>query len=160
LIPCSIMAIGASNLFANNIYRDLINPNVQPAKLTLVTRCMVFVVIGLALVFGMVFPSALVSLQLLGVSGMVQIFPAIVFSLFWKKQTKEATTAGLLVGLVVTFTVYATGKSFGIYEGFWGLLANVVVTVVLNPLFVSRIKNNPILDQLFGQHQNHLKKDA
>ncbi|MDR4947606.1 sodium:solute symporter family protein [Neobacillus cucumis] len=162
LIPCSIMAIGASNLFANNIYRDLINPKVKPAKLTLVTRCMVFVVIGLALVFGMVFPSALVSLQLLGVSGMVQIFPAIVFSLFWKNQTKEATIAGLLVGLVVTFTVYATGKSFGIYEGFWGLLANVVVTFVLNPMFVSKIKNksNPVLDQLFGKQKSSLKKGA
>ncbi|GAA3328902.1 hypothetical protein GCM10020331_074750 [Ectobacillus funiculus] len=74
LIPCSIMAIGASNLFANNIYRDLINPSVNGTKLTLVTRSMVFVVIGLALLFGLLFPSALVSLQLLGVSGMVQIF--------------------------------------------------------------------------------------
>lgn len=42
LIPCSIMAIGASNLFANNIYRDLINPGVKPAKLTMITRSMVF----------------------------------------------------------------------------------------------------------------------
>jgi len=152
LIPCSIMAIGASNLFANNIYRDFIHPNVTQDRLTLVTRSMVFVVIGLALVFGMVFPSALVSLQLLGVSGMVQIFPAIVFSLYWKNQTKEATIIGLIVGLAVTFSVYATGKSFGIYEGFWGLLANVIVTVILNPLFVHKIKNknNPVLDELFN----------
>jgi len=155
LIPCSIMAIGASNLFANNIYRDLINPKVTPAKLTMITRSMVFVVIGLALVFGMVFPSALVSLQLLGVSGMVQIFPAIVFSLYWKNQTKEATIIGLIAGLIVTFTVYATGTTFGIYEGFWGLLANVVVTVALNPFFVKNIKNkaNPIIDQLFAKQQ-------
>ncbi|MCQ6279496.1 sodium:solute symporter [Bacillus sp. EB600] len=164
LIPCSIMAIGASNLFANNIYRDFINPNVTPAKLTIVTRSMVFVVIGLALLFGMVFPSALVSLQLLGVSGMVQIFPAIIFSLFWKNQTKEATIAGLLVGLIVTFTVYATGKSFGIYEGFWGILANAIVTVAVNPLFVKKLKNKPnsILDELFGNEQQRttLKKEA
>lgn len=155
LIPCSIMAIGASNLFANNIYRDLINPKVSPKKLTMVTRSMVFVVIGLALVFGMVFPSALTSLQLLGVSGMVQIFPAIVFSLYWKNQTKEATIIGLIVGLIATFFVYTTGYTFGIYEGFWGLLANIIVTVALNPLFVHKIKNqsNPILDELFGNQQ-------
>jgi solute:Na+ symporter, SSS family len=54
------MAIGASNLFANNIYRDLINPNASSVKLTMVTRYMVFVVIGLALLFGLLFPSALV----------------------------------------------------------------------------------------------------
>lgn len=156
LIPCSIMAIGASNLFANNIYRDFINPNVKPAKLTLITRSMVFVVIGLALIFGMLFPTALVSLQLLGVSGMVQIFPAIVFSLFWRNQTREATIIGLLVGLGVTFAVYATGNSFGIYEGFWGLLANILALVVLNPIFVKKAKNktNPIMDQLFTEKLN------
>lgn len=151
LIPCSIMAIGASNLFANNIYRDFIDPNVKPAKLTMITRSMVFVVIGLALIFGMLFPTALVSLQLLGVSGMVQIFPAIVFSLFWRNQTREATIIGLLVGLGVTFGVYATGNSFGIYEGFWGLLANILALVLLNPIFVKKAQNksNPIMDQLF-----------
>jgi solute:Na+ symporter, SSS family len=40
LVPCSLMAIGASNLFANNIYRDLINPKATSAKLTMVTRYM------------------------------------------------------------------------------------------------------------------------
>lgn len=149
LIPCSIMAIGASNLFANNIYRDFINPTVTSQKLTLITRSMVFVVIGLALVFGMIFPTALVSLQLLGVSGMVQIFPAIVFSLFWKTQTREATTVGLIVGLVVTFTVSGTGMTFGVYEGFWGLLANVLVLLVLNPIFTKNIRNNKVMDELF-----------
>lgn len=148
LIPCSIMAIGASNLFANNIYRDFINPKVEPAKLTMITRSMVFVVIGLALIFGMVFPTALVSLQLLGVSGMVQIFPAIVLSLFWRNQTKEAIIIGLIVGLCVTFTVYTTGNTYGIYEGFWGLLANIIALIILNPIFVKNAKNksNPIID--------------
>jgi SSS family solute:Na+ symporter len=151
LIPCSIMAIGASNLFANNIYRDLINPKITPAKLTIVTRGMVFAVIGLALVFGILFPTALVSLQLLGVSGMVQIFPAVVLSLYWKKQTKEATIIGLILGLAVTFTVYATGTSFGIYEGFWGLLANTAAIFLLNPLFTKKYTDhtNTVIEQLF-----------
>ncbi|KEO84937.1 sodium:solute symporter family protein [Tumebacillus flagellatus] len=153
LIPCSIMAIGASNLFANNIYRDMINPNVSPKKLTLFTRSMVFVVIGLALICGLMFPTALVSLQLLGVSGMVQIFPAIVFSLFWKTQTREATIAGLLVGLVVTFTVYGTNSAHGIYEGAWGLAANFVVVAVLNPFFVRNRQANPVTEFLFGDQK-------
>lgn len=165
LIPCSIMAIGASNLFANNIYRDLINPNVNGTKLTLITRSMVFVVIGLALLFGLLFPSALVSLQLLGVSGMVQIFPAIVVSLFWKNQTKEATIIGLLVGLATTFTVYGTGSSFGIYEGFWGLSANMLTIVILNPFFAAKAKSqtNAVKEYLFNASKSietKIKKGA
>lgn len=148
------MAIGASNLFANNLYRDLIHPNVSQSKLTLVTRSMVFVVIGLALLFGMLFPTALVTLQLLGVSGMVQIFPAIAVSLFWKHQTKEATVIGLLVGLAVTFIVYTTQSAHGIYEGFWGLAANMIAVVILNPLFVKNAGSNPVIEGLFGKKQD------
>ncbi|GAA4722799.1 sodium:solute symporter family protein [Brevibacillus fulvus] len=153
LIPCSIMAIGASNLFANNIYKDLINRNVSPSKLTMVTRLMVFVVIGLALIFGMVFPAALVSLQLLGVSGMVQIFPAVVISLYWRNQSKEATIIGLLVGLLTTFIVYWTGQSYGLYEGFWGLAANLLAMVIVNPFFAQKTKgmHNPVMETLFGK---------
>ena len=88
------MAIGASNLFANNLYRDLIHPTVSPKRLTIITRSMVFIVIGLALLFGMLFPTALVTLQLIGVSGMVQIFPAIAISLFWKNNREKQRLRG------------------------------------------------------------------
>ncbi|GJI58124.1 sodium:solute symporter family protein [Bacillus altitudinis] len=149
LIPCSIMAIGASNLFANNLYRDLIHPTVSPKRLTIITRSMVFIVIGLALLFGMLFPTALVTLQLIGVSGMVQIFPAIAISLFWKKQSREATIAGLVVGIIVTFTANISQVTFGLYEGFLGLLANVVVILILNPFFQKKITSNSVMNDLF-----------
>ncbi len=149
LIPCSIMAIGASNLFANNLYRDLIHPNVSPKRLTIITRSMVFIVIGLALLFGMLFPTALVTLQLIGVSGMVQIFPAIAISLFWKKQSREATIAGLVIGIIVTFTANISQVTFGLYEGFLGLLANVVVILILNPFFQKKVTSNSVMNELF-----------
>jgi solute:Na+ symporter, SSS family len=153
LVPCSIMAIGASNLFANNIYRDVINPNAAPGKLTMITRSMVFVVIGTALLFGLLFPSALVSLQLMGVSGIVQVFPAVVFSLYWRHLTKEAALISFIAGMATVFVVYATGKSFGMYEGFIGLVVNIVVMVILNPMFVQkgRMRNNPVMETLFGK---------
>lgn len=157
LVPCSIMAIGASNLFANNIYRDLINPGTTPNRLTAVTRYMVFVVIGLALLFGLLFPNALVSLQLMGVSGIVQIFPAVVFSLYWRKLSKEAALTGFLAGMVVVAIVYATGKTFGFYEGFLGLIANIAVIFVLNPVFAKRAaeKTNPVTETIFGKTESN-----
>ena len=153
LVPCSIMAIGASNLFANNIYRDLINPNAAPAKLTLVTRYMVFLVIGIALLFGLIFPKALVSLQLMGVSGMVQIFPAVVFSLYWRNFSREAALAGFISGMATVFYVYSTDHSFGVYEGFWGLIVNCFVLLVLNPFFIKKAqqKTNPVIETLFSK---------
>ncbi|MCL6597547.1 MAG: sodium:solute symporter [Alicyclobacillus macrosporangiidus] len=152
LVPCSIMAIGASNLFANNIYRDLIRPDASPKRLTLVTRSMVFVVIGLALLFGLAFPTALVSLQLMGVSGIVQTFPAVVLSLYFRNLPKEAVTGGLLAGLATVFYLYATHNAHGVYEGFWGLLVNLVAVMVLTPLFISKARRRPnaVVTFLFG----------
>jgi SSS family solute:Na+ symporter len=160
LVPCSIMAIGASNLFANNIYKDLINPNASSAKLTMVTRSMVFVVIGLALIFGLMFPNALVSLQLMGVSGIVQIFPAVVFSLYWRKMSREATIISFLAGLATVFYVYGTHSAHGVYEGFWGLLVNIAVLALLNPLFAKKAerRTNPVIEYLFGEKKGNLGK--
>ncbi|HJV15956.1 MAG TPA: sodium:solute symporter [Bacillales bacterium] len=153
LVPCSIMAIGASSLFANNIYRDVINPKASGTTMTTVTRYMVFVVIGLALLFGLLFPTALISLQLMGVSGIVQIFPAIVFSLYWRNLSREAALSGFVAGMVVVAAQYIFHQSFGAYEGFWGLSVNILVLVILNPIFVNRAKerNNPVMETLFGK---------
>jgi SSS family solute:Na+ symporter len=160
LVPCSIMAIGASSLFANNIYRDVINQNVSPSKLTIITRSMVFVVIGLALLFGLLFPNALISLQLMGVSGIVQIFPAVVFSLYWRKLSKEAALSGFVAGMLVVFSLYAIHQNFGAYEGFWGLLVNIIVVVILNPLFAKQAlgRNNPVIETLFGKKDQAFKR--
>ncbi|WML46460.1 sodium:solute symporter [Neobacillus sp. PS3-40] len=153
LVPCSIMAIGASSLFANNIYRDFINPKASPKRMTMVTRYMVFVVIGLALLFGLLFPNALISLQLMGVSGIVQTFPAVVFSLFWRNLSKEAAISGFIAGMVVIIFLYSTHMSYGAYEGFWGLIVNIVVLLVLNAMFAKQAqsRNNPVMETLFGK---------
>ncbi|UOF88624.1 sodium:solute symporter [Fodinisporobacter ferrooxydans] len=152
LVPCSIMAIGASNLFANNIYRDMINPNAASAKLTMVTRYMVFVVIGLALILGLLFPTALVSLQLMGVSGIVQIFPAVVFSLYWRNLSKESVLTGFLAGMITVFFVYFTHSAHGLYEGCWGLLVNIAAILVTHPIFgkLAKQRSNPVIESLFG----------
>lgn len=156
LVPCSIMAIGASSLFANNIYRDVINPNASPKNMTLVTRYMVFVVIGLALLFGLLYPTALVSLQLMGVSGIVQIFPAVVFSLYWRNLSREAAFTGFIAGTVVVFGLYATHLNFGAYEGFWGLIVNVLLIVILNPMFAKKAagRSNSVIESLFGKKES------
>jgi SSS family solute:Na+ symporter len=152
LVPCSIMAIGASNLFANNIYRDLIQPKASMKTLTGVTRYMVFLVIGLALIFGLMFPTALVSLQLMGVSGIVQIFPAVVFSLFWRNLSREAAISGLICGLITVFFIYSNGHSFGVYEGFWGILVNIFVLLSVNLLYVkkAKLRSNAVMDTIFA----------
>ncbi len=160
LVPCSIMAIGASNLFANNIYKDFINPKAAGAKLTMITRSMVFVVIGLALLFGLMFPTALISLQLMGVSGIVQIFPAVVFSLYWRNLSKESVLFGFIAGMGTVFYMYLSHNAHGVYEGFWGLLANIIVILITYLMFANkaRMRSNSVIRFLFD-HDSDIGKN-
>jgi solute:Na+ symporter, SSS family len=69
------------------------------------------------------------------------------------------------VGLATTFTVYGTNSSFGIYEGFWGLAANLLTIILLNPFFAAKAKHqtNSVKEYLFipaKSAQSNIKKGA
>ncbi|QSO51261.1 sodium:solute symporter [Alicyclobacillus curvatus] len=141
LVPASIMVLAASNLFATNILKDWLVPHMSDSTRTTTARWFVFVMTFLALLFGVLFPNQLISLQLEGVSGMVQIIPAIAFSLFWRKLSSTAVSTGLVAGILMVFLNHFVFKLSG-YDGFWGLLVNVVIILLLNGLFKSQAEKN------------------
>ncbi len=141
LVPASIMVLAASNLFATNILKDWLMPNMSESARTMTARSFVFVMTFLALLFGLLFPTQLISLQLEGVSGMVQIIPAIGLSLFWKKLSNTAVIAGLLAGILMVFLNHFVFLLSG-YDGFWGLLVNIIVILVLNGMFKKQAEEN------------------
>jgi SSS family solute:Na+ symporter len=55
--------------------------------------------------------------------------------------------------MVVIAVLYATHQSFGAYEGFWGLIVNILCILILNPIFAERAqeRNNPVMETLFGK---------
>lgn len=141
LVPASIMVLAASNLFATNILKDWLIPNMSPKNQTLVARWFVFVMTALALVFGILFPNQLISLQLEGTSGMVQIIPAIALGIFWRRLSRPAVIIGLIGGILMVFLNHFTFHIHG-YDGFWGLLVNLILVLVLNPLFQKDVERN------------------
>lgn len=141
LVPASIMVLAASNLFASNVLKDWLVPNMSDRSRTLTARSFVFVMTGLALVFGLLFPNQLISLQLEGTSGMVQIIPAIGLSLYWKKLSGIAVTSGLIAGIAMVFANHYLFHLSG-YDGFWGLLVNFIIVIILNGLLKKDAEEN------------------
>ncbi|MDG3043539.1 hypothetical protein OE903_04410 [Bacillus sp. B6(2022)] len=45
-----------------------------------------------------------------------------------------------------------TQMTFGLYEGFLGLLANVVVILILNPFFQKNVASNSVTSDLFEKN--------
>ncbi|TCP30594.1 SSS family solute:Na+ symporter [Scopulibacillus darangshiensis] len=149
LVPASIMVIAASNLLATNIIQDLFAKSMQQKKVTLMARLFVFLIVLLALMFGILFPSSIINLQLQGTSGIVQIFPAVAVSLYWKKMNKVPVTVGLIGGLVMIFL--AAPLHLPGYSGFWGILVNIALILILTPFFAGKTasSDNKVVRFLF-----------
>jgi len=150
LVPASIMVIAASNLLASNIIQNLSRGAIGPKRLTMIARLSVFLMVLLALAFGILFPSSIINLQLQGTSGIVQIFPAVVISLYWRGMHKIPVIIGLLGGLV---TIFVAGplKLPG-YSGFWGLIINLILVLILTPLFRGTTDSeNKVVQFLFNK---------
>jgi SSS family solute:Na+ symporter len=151
LVPAAVMSIGASNLFTRNFWKAYVNPGISPEGEAKVAKIVSLVVKFGALVFILFIPTQYaLDLQLLGGVWILQIFPAVVFGLFWKRFTAGPLLAGWLVGLITgTGLAYADGikpvhafmlggDTYAMYTGLFALVVNIVVVLVLQMFVPAR----------------------
>jgi len=145
LVPAAIMSIGAANLFTRNLWRPMVNPNMSPAQESQTAKLFSLVVKFGALAFIIFVPAKYaIDLQLLGGVWILQIFPAVVFTLFTSKLKLPALFLGWAVGMALgttlaleqgikpLYTVIIGSGHYPIYIGLLALAANLVVTFVLS----------------------------
>jgi SSS family solute:Na+ symporter len=142
LVPAAMMAIAAANLFARNIYTELIEPDATPARQTQVSKLASLLVKFGAVGFVLLVPSAFViNFQLAAGVWILQTLPAVVLGLFWRGLDARAALAGLAAGLFSgTALLLAEGFKSSSYEfsvgGHHVLLFIGVPTLALNLLIV------------------------
>jgi SSS family solute:Na+ symporter len=154
VVPASIMAIGAANLFTRNFYREYIRQDISSAQETTVSRVGSLIVLVGALIFVLSAPSYAITLQLAGGVWILQTLPAIFLAMYVRWLDRWAILAGWLVGIVWgTYGMIQGGFANGgvappapffstpLYVGFYALAANLVIVVVgslLAQLFTSQ----------------------
>ena len=131
MVPSSMLILCAATLLSKNVYQLALRPSASETAVIRLSRVLVVVLTGLALVFAIFVPQALVALLLLGYDGVTQFFPGVVLGLFWKRVSRSGVLAGLLIGLAVAVALLLTGNDpwMGINAGFVALVANAAVTV-------------------------------
>jgi len=151
LVPAAIMSIAAANLFTRNIYKEFFRPNASPVEETRVARLASLIMkvgaLGFALELNKTFS---INLQLLGGVWILQIFPAIVISLYTRWFHRFAVVLGWAVGMAYgTVEAYrtpgggqlhfgaSTAPVFGhvTYIAISALVLNLAVTVVFTLIF-------------------------
>ena len=139
LVPAAIMCIGASNLFASNVFREFSEP--RPAMETVVAKRLTIVICALALLFIFFVPVPYaIDFQLLGGALMLQTFPAFVLGLWTRWFHPKALLAGWACGLVAScamayasgftsnFTLHVFGATLTGLIALYGLLLDLVVS--------------------------------
>jgi SSS family solute:Na+ symporter len=148
LVPAAIMSIAAANLYTRNIHREFINQNPSDKQEAQMAKLVSLIVKVGALAFIVFVPTKYsVQLQLLGGIWIIQTLPAIMVGVYtrwfnswalligWAVGTFVGTWMAFAVNLVNTYPLRVAGHIFPVYTAFFTVLLNLVVVIVLTPIF-------------------------
>lgn len=122
-----------SSVISKDIYAKYINKNASDQKQIFVGKILgVIIVIGL-LLLAWYPPATLYQIFILKFELLIQIAPAFIIGLYWKKMHAGAVFTGMLVGTVVASYMAFNGLTpFGVGSGLWGLIVNTIIAVILS----------------------------
>lgn len=148
LVPAAIMSIAAANLFTRNIYRRYFRPRYSEREEANVAKITSLVIKLGALLFILFIPAIfIINFQLLGGIIIIQTLPAVFLGLYTHWFNRWALVVGWAAGMisgvgmfiaanfgsVYTFTL--GGQKFGIYSALSSVVLNLVLAIVLTPIF-------------------------
>lgn len=134
MVPAAILTLTSATLFAKNIVRPIFAPGMNDHQVARMARLMVVLLSLTSLYFAIYASTTLVSLLLLGYAGITQLFPGVVFGLFWKRATMPAVFTGIAAGVGLVAFLFLTNRDpfHGLSAGFLGLCANFAITTALS----------------------------
>ena len=128
-----------SSIVAGDLYGRYVAPDAPDRRKVLVGK-----VVGIVMVFGLLLiawnpPGTLFSIFVLKFELIVQLAPAFILGLYWKRMAAGPTFWGMLIGAVVAggATLLDAGPFYGVPAGLVGLAANLAICVI-GSLAVSR----------------------
>jgi SSS family solute:Na+ symporter len=143
MVPASVLVLFASTLLAKNVYQVVFSPRAPEESVLRLSRIMVLIIMGFALLFAFCLPNALVNLLLIGYDGVTQFFPGVVLGLFWKGVRRSGVFWGLTTGFVLAAALVFTKHDpfLGMNAGFVALVVNAAVTVTVSRLSGAKAEN-------------------
>ena len=148
LVPAAIMSIAAANLYTRNIHREFINKNPTDRQEAQMAKWVSLIVKAGALVFILFVPTKYaIYLQLLGGIWIIQTLPAVMLGAYtrwfndwallvgWAVGTAAGTAMAAAAHLSPTYPLAISGFSFPGYSALYTVILNLVIVVVLTPLF-------------------------
>jgi len=156
LVPAAIMSIAAANLYTRNIHREFFRPDCTPQAEAQMAKWASLVVKLGALVFIILVPTQYaIYLQLLGGVWIVQTLPTVILGLYtrwfddwalligWAVGTALGTWMAVAVNFGAIYPVTIGGFSLPGYTALYTVILNLIVAVVLTPIFRALARGEP-----------------
>jgi solute:Na+ symporter, SSS family len=148
LVPAAIMSIAAANLYTRNIHREFINRNPTDKQEAQMAKWVSLIVKFGALVFIVFVPAQYaIYMQLLGGILIIQTLPAVLLGVYtrwfndwallvgWAVGTIAGTWMFVAANLTPNFPLAIGGHSFPGYTALYTVVLNLLVAIVLTPIF-------------------------
>ncbi len=136
MVPASIFILTAATLFAKNLIRPVLAPAMSDEQVARLARVMVVVLGLISLLLGIFSSSTLVSLLLMGYSGVAQFFPGVVLGIYWRRVTPAGVFCGMIAGVGTAAWLMLAHRDplFGVSAGFVALCLNFALAGIVSLL--------------------------
>ena len=148
LVPAAIMSIAAANLYTRNIHREFINKNPTDKEEAQMAKWVSLIVKLGALIFIIFVPTQYaIYLQLLGGILIIQTLPSVMLGVYTRWFNDWALLIGWAVGTgtgiwmfnaanwAPNYPLVIAGHSFPGYAALYTVILNLVIAIVLTPIF-------------------------
>lgn len=126
--------LSSASLLVNDIYVRFINKDVTPARTTYISKLTVLIMTLIVIIFAFI-PAAqgfLVPVAALGYGIVLQLVPAAIGPLFWKKGTLAGAATSIVVGEMALVVVYLFGSPLSFGPSTTGLILGLISFFVVS----------------------------
>lgn len=126
-----------SSMISKDLYARHINPEASEGRQVLVGKVWGVVAVSVLLMIAWNPPTTLYNIFVLKFELLVQVAPAFILGLYWKRLSARPVFFGMLVGasLAGGMTLFGVGTVYGVNGGLIGLFLNLAICVVGSLLF-------------------------
>ncbi len=128
----SSVVLTLSSIFTRDIYQTTMRPRANNRELAMVGRLFVVVILVLVVLASTSSTTTLWRLTEIKIEFLMQLFPALILGLYWRRITRWPAVWGILGGSLVAATMMLTGHArWWLFQaGLYGFLVNLAICVV------------------------------
>lgn len=144
--------LSLSSLLSNDIYGKVIKPDADEGEKVLWGKIAGIILVFLLLLIAWKPPATLVEIFTLKFEVLIQIAPAFLLGLYWKRLSKTGVLLGMLSGAALAggMTFSGVKTMWGWHGGVLGLALNIVVAVIFSFLFPDKKEEQERAEEVYS----------